>query len=372
VGFALGGQAGQRLVRHLHLTPAGASRNALLRLVCRADVPAADAISPNLRVLGVDDFAFRRSRHYGTILVDLDQHRVIDVLPDRESATVATWLEQHNGKQVEVVSRDRGDASAEGAGQGAPQAVQVADRFHLLQNLGQALDQVLAREHRVLTRVADLVAAPTEPTEPTEPSSGVTGTDGVPSAPTSTPDDSVPVSTSATARTHVERAQAAVEARRLARYEHVVALASEGYSLREVARRADVSRETVRSYLRVGQYRPSSRRTRKPHACDPFAVCLRQRWEAGEHNGAALYAAIRQQGYTGAVSTVRQYVQSWRTGPRRSGRRRRGEDAVNASPPHRRRSHHGRPAGSWCVRWLISMRRNALTVRRCVSCVNRV
>jgi transposase len=137
--------------------------------------------------------------------------------------------------------------------------------------------------------------------------------------------------------TRLERQHAAVEARRRARYEQVVALAGEGHSLREVARRAGVSRGTVRRYLRAGQYEPCAQHARRPHACDAYAAYLRQRWEDGEHNSAALFAEIQTHGFTGAASTVRQYVRGWRTGPRRPGRRRRSADAGSAPPPRKRR-----------------------------------
>ncbi len=91
--------------------------------------------------------------------MDLDQHRVIDLLPERDATTFATWREQHGGAHVNVLSRDRGGTFTDGARQAASEAVQVADRFHLLQNLGQALDQVLTREHLVLTHVADSLSA---------------------------------------------------------------------------------------------------------------------------------------------------------------------------------------------------------------------
>jgi transposase len=155
--------------------------------------------------------------------------------------------------------------------------------------------------------------------------------------PAPTPDPSEAPETPEAPTTRLERDHAAVEARRQARYARVVALASEGHSLREVARRAGVNRATVRSYLRAGQYRSCARRARCPHACDAYAAYLRQRWEEGEHNSAALFVEIQEHGYTGAASTVRQYVRAWRTGPRRPGRRRRAEDASGAPPPHQRR-----------------------------------
>jgi transposase len=322
VSFALGGQAGHRLTRALGLSKTGSSRNTLLRLVRQAAIPGASEIAPNLRALSVDDFAFRRGSSYGTILVDLDQHRVIDLLPDRDAATFATWLAQHHGHDIQVISRDRGGAFADGARQVAPHAVHVADRFHLLQNLGQALDHFLTREHRVLTHVADaLSAAAVAVAKEQEPDVEAASAPGIPTTP----------------MTRLEREHAAVEARRQARYERVVSLAGEGHALREVARRAGVSRGTVRRYVRAGQYQSCAKRSRRPHGCDAFAAYLRQRWEEGEHNSAVLCAEMREQGFSGAASTVRQYVRGWRTGPRRPGRRRWPEDPAGTPPPRHRR-----------------------------------
>ena len=158
IGIALGGNAGARLAARLRLPTSAAT---LLRLVRAAVVPPA----PALQCVGVDEWAWRRGHRYGTILVDLETHRVVDVLPDRSAASVAAWLARH--PTIQVVCRDRSDLYADGIRRGAPAAVPVVDRFHLVQNLRQALEAVLI-DHRPTLQAAALSTAMalTRPTDP--------------------------------------------------------------------------------------------------------------------------------------------------------------------------------------------------------------
>lgn len=137
IGFAFNGKGGARLGEQLgiHL-----SRPPFLRSLSLVFTPAVE----HVRVVGLDDFAWKRGRRYGTIILDLETHTLIDVLPDREAESVKNWLEAH--PEVELVSRDRAGAYADGIARGAPQALQIADKWHLAKNLGDAVEEYLKRK----------------------------------------------------------------------------------------------------------------------------------------------------------------------------------------------------------------------------------
>ncbi len=143
VGLMLGGVARARLLRVL-VGPT--SPSTLLRLTRRAPLHE----TPTPRVLGVDDWAIRRGHTYGTVLVDQERHRPVALLAGRQSAPLAQWLQEHPG--VEIITRDRAEAYAQGAAQGAPNAVQVADRWHLFKNASDALERVLQRHRAAMVR----------------------------------------------------------------------------------------------------------------------------------------------------------------------------------------------------------------------------
>ncbi len=282
VGFALGGQAGQRLLQQLGMGHRGVSRNSVLRVVRQAMLPTL----PTPQVLGVDDWSYRRGQTYGTILSDLERHQVVDLLPDRSAQTLAEWLVNHPG--VAVVSRDRAGAYADGVRRGAPHAVQVADRFHLVKNATDVLEQVLIRHHRFLRLAArDQIPTANEHDTGSTQSTGMRyGSYGSPSLPTP--------------QTRMQREQQARWERRRTRYEQVQALQTQGYSYRAIAKRVGLSRETVTQLARADAPPGRRRQMRRPSIMDPFEPYLRERWAQGEHNSAELYTEIREQGFTGS------------------------------------------------------------------------
>lgn len=389
LGFALGGKAGARLAPRLGMGRRGTSRMTLLRLILAAPTPS----RPTPRVLGVDDWSWRRGRRYGTILIDLEQHCPVDLLPDRTAETFATWLLAHQG--VAIISRDRGGAYAEGARQGAPRAVQVADRFHLLKNLGEAFEQLLLRQYAALRQAAvearraiaeQITQQITQQAMKTRAQTVATSTSGAsaaaleaaeaadtaatcaPAADASVPaaDASVPADPAADpgadpeapeeavrSPTRAKREQQARRARRLARFQAVRSAAARGVSQREIAQRVGIARGTVRKYLRAVDF-PEPGARRRLSCLTSFEPYLREQWDAGVQDTARLWRALRTQGYTGAASTVRGYLARWRTTPAKTGRRPRDAREPPAPLPACRHSPRH-------TRWLLLQPASGLT-----------
>ena len=284
LGFALGGRAAARVAAKLCLRT---SRNTLLRCVQHAALPA----HPTPRVLGVDDVAFRKGHTYGTILVDLEQHRPVDLLPHSDAELLITWLQAHPG--VEIVSRDRSTEFTRAITSGAPDALQVADRWHLLVNLREALERVLDRRYSQL-RTSVVMPTPQSP---------------------STLPDPAPVLRKRRRSTGDEAARIARRERRLARYEEVIARYQQGASMREIADTLHLSRWQVSRFVKASTFPEQAPHRRRARILIPFAAVLEQQWAAGERNTMAIWRSLQQHGYTGSAQTIRRWVQARRQEP---------------------------------------------------------
>ncbi|MCC7367074.1 MAG: ISL3 family transposase [Chloroflexi bacterium] len=290
LAFALGGELGARIVERLGMATSPAT---LLRLIRRTAVVAAR--TP--RVLGGDDWAMRKRHTYGTILVDLEQHRLVDLLPDRTAATLAAWLQDRPG--VEIVSRDRSGTYAEGVARGAPDAVQVADRFHLTKNLGEAVVQVLERHRADLREVIVPSEASPQPAGGRPPTADLTR---------ETPTLGV------SRQTWSQRRQQARRSQRVARYERMLALRERGLPIAAIAQELGVARRTIHRWLAVGSFSERTPRRRPPSPLAPFAEYLTSRWAEGCHNGMQLWREVCEQGYAGPRYRIWEVVQRLRAG----------------------------------------------------------
>ena len=282
----LGGQAGARLLEKLSMPTSG---DTLLRLI--KAMPEKETPSP--RAVGIDDWAWCKGQSYGTIVVDLERHCPIDLLPDRSADSVADWLQQH--PDVEIITRDRANEYIEGATRGAPQAQQVADRWHLVQNLQESLKQVLEQQPACLYAAANNSTAPAvEAQTPPQPELA------------ESPEVSPPVLTA------TEQKQQATRQRRLARYQAVIELHQQGVGLRAIARQLDLGRRTVSRYIEAGEFPEMAQRPPKATLLTPYLPYLEQRWAEGERNGSKLYREIAAQNYPGCRSLVGQWVSAQR------------------------------------------------------------
>ena len=276
VGLALGGAAGARLGRKLGLA---ASRNTLLRLIRRAPLP--DVATP--AALGVDDWALRKRHTYGTVLVDLDRHRPVALLPDREANTLAAWLREHPG--VAVIARDRSGAYASGARDGAPEAVQVADRFHLLQNLAEVLGLVFTAHARTLRDV-----------ERARREAAIAERGVVPIPP-------------AVPQTKARLLAAERRERRLARHAQVWALYRQGWSGEKIAPHLGIGRATVYRFLRSATFPERKGRSDAGRSLlDPWRHAIFEHWDGDRRNSPAVFREVQRRGYRGSHSALVRYL----------------------------------------------------------------
>ena len=302
VGYVLGGEAGARLSERLGM---GTSPDTVLRrLKLGPSVPV-----QGVKAVGVDDWAWRKGQRYGTILVDLEAHAPIDLLPDRSADSVAAWLQTHPG--AEVISRDRAGLYADGATRGAPQAIQVADRFHLLCNLTSAVERVLEHQRTALAKA--IVPVIPEPPPPQA--------------------DSAPK-----AKTRPEQDREARRQHRLDRYNEVVGLHRKGMSQQEISRTLHMERKTIRRFLRAGQFPERAKPHRKPPSVNAFQEYLNRRWAEGCHNATILWREIQAQGYAGGRSTMARFVFTLRTKGTKYFRKTMAPRQPKAKPPSPRQA----------------------------------
>ena len=282
IGLALGGAAGARLAGTLGL-PVG--RTALLDLIRAVPPPAGEPP----RVVGIDEWAWRRGHRFGTIIVDLERHAVVELLAERSADSAAAWLRQQPG--ITTVVRDRSGLYADAASRGAPGATQIADRWHLIHNLAEGLEEAL------LQKRAALRAASAGPGEATGLASDGTPGPLTPRRP----------------RRGQQRAEEVSRQRHahlVEQYEAIRRLHAAGADVADIARRVGTSRRTVYRYRDLPEP-PAPKRPHRPprqRVLTPYEPYLLQRWHEGCHNGMRLYREIGARGYVYGASNVMRFV----------------------------------------------------------------
>jgi transposase len=275
LGLALGGRPAAGLARRLMLP---VSKDTLLRVVRRHAV----GYAAPLHAIGIDDWAWKRGHRYGTVICDLERHRIVDLLPDREAATVEAWLAARSS--IAIIARDRGGGYRQAAAKASPQAIQVADRWHLMENASAAFLEAVRRSMRPIR-----------------------GALGNPSA------------VDPELLTSAERLQFDGYLRREEARGVICALANKGTAIKQIVRRTGHSRKTVRQIVRgeaIDVFRP------RMGSLEPHLARLDAEWIAGCRNGSELWRRIKATGFRGGLRVVTE----WAT------RRRRSEGAPEGRP----------------------------------------
>jgi transposase len=254
-------------------------------------------------------------------LVDLELRKAIEILPDRREETVRAWLLAH--PEIEVVSRDRGGAYAAAAKKGAPQAQQIADKFHLLLNLREKLKELMARKQKLLPHIETICSRTRANPEPGG-SSGSTQ-----AAASSTVELSKPfrhmspypraIPSGSVALPAEETPSQISHTNRYARYAAVRTLHQQLVSQREIARRLKLSRNTVRKFLQAETFPERRQRPYRGSILDPYKPYILERWKAGCWNGMQILEEIEQLGYTGSEAPLRYFLTQVRKQHRAAG-----------------------------------------------------
>jgi transposase len=290
IGLILGGEAGARLAKRLGMPT---SPDTLLRRIRQKPLPSI----PPVRILGVDDWAIRRGQRYGTILCDLERHCVVDLLPERSAEALSQWLRVH--PEVEIITRDRADDYIKGATVGAPQAAQIADRWHLLRNLRDALRRVVDRFQGTIRRLMQVSQVPSLPITQTTLGESVDA-----EHPSELPK-----------QTRYQQRQQERRQRRQDCYRQVKELHQQGIAHREIAQRLGLNRDTVLRFIRAESF-PERAHRQTRQGTDQVVDYLQRRWNEGCRNAAHLYKELKVRGFEGSYYMVRRCVARWR---KRSG-----------------------------------------------------
>lgn len=314
-GFEAGGVAGARLAQKAGID---VSADTILRTVARTPfVPIETETETEMpQLVGVDDFAFKKGHTYGSIIVDLTTHRVLDLLPDRKADSWAKWLQEHPG--IAIITRDRAGAYAEGSRRGAPQAQQIADRFHLLVNLSEAVKQALDRNRAWLTAVVDKVTvAAGEIALPVVSSKKLALSDtssavevaGLKLDTGSPPNHHCELTVTAHQKRQAEQSRARRQ-RRQDRYEQVLKLDQQGYTQLAIQRHLGLHRNTIKRYLQAGQFPELVPRVKRQTKLTDYEGYLRERWASGERKVKTLFEELQERGFEGCKTVVYDYVRT--------------------------------------------------------------
>ena len=271
-----GGSAAARLADELGLRT---SRQTVLRELHRAQACESKPLPP--RIVGIDDWAIAKGHRYGTIVVDLERRRPIELFVGRETTAVAAWLREH--PTVEIVARDRAGAYSEAVELARPEATQVADRWHLLDNLRTSVERMLHRMNARLREAAKQIEL--------EPAAA--GRQAL---------------RPGRRLRSWQRLSDDRRASRLARYEDVMQRHRMGHALKAIARETSLDYRTVRNFVRSGTFPERPPRSRGPSPLDPHRDHIAARVGQGFLNPTALWEEVRAAGYSGSRGVVNEFV----------------------------------------------------------------